>query len=195
MFPNGHVSCMDAQGFFEAMVCYTREELARFNTKTNPKAAEDMDWDICNRATGSGQLAHRTISRVGALPDGGMVFHLRFSGVAMPTEKVGSALAEIAGHPYVDPAFEATGETLDPSDDRGISVITLESLKKVAASLSLEWLAEFADAEPTAADLAKRRALEAKLLEVLSTMTWSGEDPRQMTIEMLLPDLDVQTLV
>lgn len=114
MFPNGHVSSRGPDGYFECLVPFDRDELRRFAKSVNPNCQEELDWDICLRATGSSQLAHRQITRVGSLPDGTVMFHLRFSDFATPTEDVGDVLEECfpayrtiaVGHAAVDAATQ-----------------------------------------------------------------------------------------
>jgi hypothetical protein len=184
VFPNGQAACVDAEGFFESIVPFSRDELARYDFKNNPQGKDDLEIDICLRATGSIQLSHRTVTRVGQLPNGNVLFHLRFSQMLVPHEDARTALATGAApsqpaQPPV-PAPKCFGEFEE------------DQLWQAANQLVTKWVFPCEDSfdTPSVDVLARASKLERLLMDRMRTLASESIDPCNLSIAELLPGLN-----
>ena len=66
VMPNGHVVTIDKDGWFETIVRFPCEELRTIDWD-NADDFSNFEWDMCLKATGSAQLAHRSHKKSGLL--------------------------------------------------------------------------------------------------------------------------------
>ncbi|MCY1168788.1 hypothetical protein D9M73_87940 [compost metagenome] len=102
-FPNGKVFELDQKGFFEAVAEFSKVELSAYDMN-DPQGKPDFEWDLCNRATGTPQVIHRTVTRIGELSDGRNFFLLRGSAFAIPYDILdveAPSIAQLMGDPGV----------------------------------------------------------------------------------------------
>lgn len=196
MFPNGHVASRAVDEAFEAMVIIGAHELSKFSVRNNPNAKQDLDGEICLRATGSRQVSHRTITRVGAMPDGSLVFHIRYSDMLVPTDEVGAALAKAAGHPDVNPEWASQGRQQETVHGE----FTHSELHNASAELANRWVLGTDEPDEDAFenlsknDLRRRDALLAMLRAAMKIKAEAGHDPRYLSIGELLPKVDLDAI-
>ena len=91
---NGHVISVDNAGFFETIVAFSADELIDYDFGSE-EGRYKFEWDLSVRATGSAQIAHRSVAKIGCLQDGRTFFLLRGNVFALPHEPVGDCLQRV----------------------------------------------------------------------------------------------------
>ena len=76
IFPNGQVASVGQDGFFESIVVFSEQEISGYDLQSE-EGLDRFDWDLCVRATGSAQIVHRTVVKIGSVSDGRVYFQLK----------------------------------------------------------------------------------------------------------------------